>query len=141
MSRKDQRNLILAVIVFLFVNFSIPFSIGYKWSRAGQASLSWPIAPGRVINSQNVGASYEYQVGPVTYQNGRVRFGLLGGAGHELQNLTNGAPVQVSYHPTDPSTAVLLPGVSAGTKVMTGIGLAGVFVCSLAAFAVWKYFR
>lgn len=141
MTRRELRNLILAFLAFLFVNSSIPFSIGYRWSKAGQAAAAWPVAEGRVLSDDPAALEYAYSAGGTAYRHSRIRFGFLGNARADLPPLTNGAPVKVSYHPSDPSQAVLLPGASAGTQAMKSLGMIGMIASCAAAFFTWRFFR
>lgn len=142
MTRREQRNLIIAILTFLFVNFSIPFSIGYKWSHAGDASATWPVAQGRIVSTNGApNLKFAYDVDGRACEHSRIRFGFLGDARAAVQDLTNGASVKVSYHPADPTQAVLVPGSSAGTHAMKFIGMLGMMATCAAAFLVWRNFR
>jgi hypothetical protein len=149
MTRREQRNLIIALLIFLFVNFSIPFSIGHRWAKAGQASSTWPKTEGRIVStnapvtSSGAAASvtYAYDVRGETFQHSRLRYGFLGDIREEMRRLTNGAAVTVSYHPADPAQAVLMPGASTGTQAMKTIGTAGMIGAAFAIFLVWRLFK
>lgn len=146
MSRADQRNLTLAILVFLFVNCSIPFAIGHRWTNSGEAAASWPVAAGAVRNThyagefQDLKISYQYAVNGQVYDGSRIRFGLLGDVRELMDGLKKSSAVDVRYHPADPRTAVLLPDVSDGTRAMKNFGAAGMALCAFAAAAVWRYF-
>ncbi len=101
----------------------------------GHASLSWPTVRGTVLESNLVHSSrrtgtgrsatsrasewtpivrYEYEVGGVRFESGRVDFmtraGGRGAAEAELKGLEAGAEVTVHYDPDEPSRAVLRAG-------------------------------
>jgi hypothetical protein len=147
MSRKDIRNLALAILIFLFVNFSIPFAIAYKWTQAARTSATWPTTIGSMRSSHYTGdrrdvtITYEYGVNGRDYQGSRIRFGIVGDVRELLNSLTNSSELKVSYHPTDPSISVLLPEVSTATKSMKVIGSGGMILSAVAAFAIWRHFR
>jgi hypothetical protein len=114
----------------------------------GNASLSWPTAPGVVIAAPKTSGPdggevvndttdtawyarfvYQYKVAGVDHFNNVRRFARVegGGGSEEVDRLISrygeGAHVKVSYFPTDPDIAVLEPGTPTDALWLPGIGM------------------
>jgi hypothetical protein len=123
----------------------------YITQKRGKASLKWPAARGRIMDSRIVESrdtesgttisasiSYAYIVGQTTYNSSRIGVGMQRtGANFSsmmVQKYPAGAEAPVYYDPQKPSLAVLEPGGKGTTFVLivaiilmvVGIGVASV---------------
>jgi len=70
--------------------------------------------------------SYDYKVAGVSYAGARVRFGTVESSAENAQAIVKkyspGSQVAVFYSPSDPTSAVLQPGIFGGVWLQLGIG-------------------
>ena len=125
---RDDRILSAKPVRFPYVVFPL-LGIGLLWwvqheYRFAKQSPEWPTAEGSVLESKvvvktdekNWDFRYCYVVDGVTYEHNRLAFGRLFYAKSAMEGLAGrfpkGTSVDVYYHPKNPSTATLEPGVN-----------------------------
>ena len=111
---------------------------GVRAYQRARASVAWPFAEGRVIQSEVVPGSegttqpkiaYEYTVNGQPYQGDRLKaahknYGTSGSHARTcVERYPVGARVQVFYNPAEPRESALEPGLSVGAYITLGIGL------------------
>jgi len=133
-----------------------PLALGIFDLSRGMASASWPVAPGRVIESYvsedrdsdgdrtyEPVVRYEYTVNGLTYDGDRVHFGEFsssdsGRSERIVARYPPGAPVEVHYRPDAPETSVLEPGFNAGILLPLIIGVVFIGVSAVTSFAMLR---
>jgi len=86
---------------------------------------------------------YHYTVDGKPYSSSNLCFGLFQGGAEARKRYNHGQDVQVSYHPQDPSIAVLRPGIQAPYTYMGALWAGVALLCSVLCFssAVARYRR
>jgi hypothetical protein len=126
--------------------------LGLREMMAAQKSTKWPAIPGTVKSSGvewSSGSShdaasayakvvYTYEVGGRLHTSDKVLYGDYGSSDSShadsiASQYTPGRAVTVYYDPTDPSTAVLKPGINGGCLFLPIFG--GVFLLTGLALA------
>lgn len=123
----------------------------------GARSSKWPNVEGTVVatdvkehRSRRGGKSYspevqyQYSVNGASYASSRMSYGDAGssssmeGALKTLGNYPVGKKISVYYNPSEPSTAVLVPGITSLSYLFPAIG---VCMLSIGLFTARRLFR
>jgi hypothetical protein len=131
---------IFSMGLFLLIGLGLSFW-GWTILQNARASASWPIAEGRVTNSEvnhttdaeggdsySPEITYTYAVNDTNLNNSTIKFGENSYSSRKkaeeiLSNYPVGKNVTVYYDPEKPDRSVLEPGVSAGSFIVLGIGV------------------
>jgi hypothetical protein len=131
---------IFSMGLFLLIGLGLSFW-GWTILQNARASASWPIADGRVTNSEvnhttdaeggdsySPEITYTYAVNDTNLNNSTIKFGENSYSSRKkaeeiLSNYPVGKNVTVYYDPEKPDRSVLEPGVSAGSFIVLGIGV------------------
>jgi hypothetical protein len=131
---------IFSMGLFLLIGLGLSFW-GWTILQNARASASWPIAEGRVTNSEvnhttdaeggdsySPEITYTYAVNDTNHNNSTIKFGENSYSSRKkaeeiLSNYPVGKNVTVYYDPEKPDRSVLEPGVSAGSFIVLGIGV------------------
>lgn len=129
-----------AAIVFISVGLFFLY-FGVRKTYSGIASSYWPTAEGRVLSSKVISESgkkgglvysaevnYAYSVHGESFTSERIRFGSINTGNRVFpaqlaEKYSAGSSVTVYYSASDPSVAVLEPGVQSASLIVCGIGL------------------
>lgn len=124
----NKRRIIQLILFLTLGSLCVILSVvSVRFTIYGLASRTWPIAEGIIVDSRLISnrdssndtmttcnVIYQYQVGSNEYRSERIYFGGFDMDDKEYykhQKYKNGVPVRVYYNPSDPSMAVLEPGV------------------------------
>jgi hypothetical protein len=115
--------------------------------REARASLTWPSAPGEIVNRNLTGGKdgrklhvdYTYTVDGKVYQGRRLAFAADKADYPEwAERFSPRTRVPVYYKPGQPATAVLVPG---GESVAKAVFWAGLCFIAFGIYAIWHHFR
>lgn len=138
LSKHDMKP--LAAILFISVGLFLLYH-GCRAAYIGATSSYWPTVEGRVLSSKvkseggknggtvySAEVNYSYAVNGVSFTSGRVRFGSINTGNRVfpaqlVEKYPAGSSVTVYYSASDPSMAVLEPGVQTAGLLVSGIGL------------------
>jgi hypothetical protein len=141
----------LAAIVFISAGLFFLY-FGGRTTFNGVASSYWPTVEGRMLSStvkSEVGkkgglvyraeVNYAYTVNGGSFTSGRIRFGRINTGNPILptqlvEKYPAGSSVTVYYSDSDPSVAVLEPGIQSAGLIVLGIGVLFVGVGVAAIF-------
>jgi hypothetical protein len=130
----------IAAILFISVGAFLLYHAG-RSAMKGVTSAHWPTIEGRVLSSQvkseggknggtvySADIHYAYTVNGGSFTSRRVRFGGIN-TGNRIypaqfvEKYPAGSSVKVYYSASDPSMAVLEPGMQSSSLLVAGIGL------------------
>jgi hypothetical protein len=113
-------------LIFLFFGIFFLLPGGYNIFY-GYSSKNWPSTPGEIVRSEwgSRGETivYIYTINGVDYRSHSVDFGFIRHSKTLLGLYPVGAEVLVYYDPKNPSRAVLEPGISLQTSLVTSMGI------------------
>jgi hypothetical protein len=153
MQSLDRMGIIFLVVGGLLGLLALGFgAAGVSQVASASASTGWTQTQGHIItsevkfseqhssNEQSISYTanivYEYTVSDKAYTSKQIKFGVDNASANTAQQLVNkypvGSTVPVYYAPNDPRTAVLEPGVTAGSFGM--LAFAGIFLIGAAVF-------
>ncbi len=129
-----------AAILFISVGLFLLYHAG-RSAMIGVTSAHWPTVEGRVLSSQvkaeggknggtvySANIHYAYTVNDGSFTSRRVCFGGINTGnrifpGQLVEKYPAGSSVKVYYSASDPSMAVLEPGMQSSSLLVAGIGL------------------
>jgi hypothetical protein len=119
------------IVVFVFLGIFlgvIPFLIGiYYIAFYGYPSTNWPSTPGNIVGTvrtkRGAEIEYAYSVNNVTYKSTRLNSGIISQPRKAIDTYPVGTEVSVYYDPNVPSRAVIEPGISLSTYILTGASI------------------
>ncbi len=117
-----------AFAILLLAAAALFFAVGAIAALDGWRTYAWPRAQAEVVSIGRHGdVYYRYTVGGVNYFGDRLsprEFGMVNAA--VAKNLAHryaaGSPAEIVYDPADPKTSYFLPGPSAISYMLMGIG-------------------
>jgi hypothetical protein len=128
--RQDIPGLVIMVILGLALTF-----LGYTKFKKAMDSKGWPVASGLVTGSEVAGAikynpsvTYTYTVDSVAYSSNiisNMNFNTKKRSVVEefLKKYPSGAEINVYYNASEPSKALLEPGVNSGNILLLAFGI------------------
>lgn len=126
-NRRAQASAGTLLVIAFGLALWLPAGFGLVYVQRGLASRHWPVVPGVVTEASSTRSSsgkapwstdrfeYRYLVGDRDYTSRRYSFKAGNGGAFEAvreRGLRPGDAVEVHHHPSDPSLAVLDPGMS-----------------------------